>query len=95
MTKENVLQSQHLKTREVKKMEPERRGEKKAKIKWKEGEKIKFKDPDQKAQRTKCVWDVLLQKSQNFELQSSVFSAFKYWESISKVIRGTVYKEID
>lgn len=31
-------------------MKPERRGKKKANIKWKEGEMIILKDPDQKAQ---------------------------------------------
>lgn len=36
---------------------------KKIKIEWKEGEKIKPKDPDQKTQRTKCVRNTIIEIS--------------------------------
>lgn len=84
MIKEKVLRSQQekLKAWEVKKTKPEKRG-KKGKIKWKEGEKIKFTDADQKAQRTKCVWDILnTMKTLTFWTPVICIFRISYWESI-------------
>lgn len=62
-------------------MKPERRG-KKANIKWKEGEMIKWKDPDQKAQRIECIWDIL-----------TVIEISKYWTPVMRAFSISILRK--
>lgn len=65
MTKEKgTLEStRQTKNQGGKKRWNQREEEKKIKTEWKEGEKIKSKDPDQKVQRTKCMRNTTIEIS--------------------------------